>query len=140
MRVISTEELERTLTFPVLVDRLREAFRAANISAPVRQQHGIPNREAPDGTLLIMPAWQEGGHIGVKTVTVYPGNPAHARPAVMGTYILLDARSGAPIAVMDGRLLTLRRTAAASALAASYLARRQAQRLLVVGTGALADR
>jgi ornithine cyclodeaminase len=56
----------------------------------------------------------------------------------MGTYLLLDGRSGEPLALMDGPALTARRTAAASALAASYLARPDCERLLMVGTGALA--
>ena len=56
----------------------------------------------------------------------------------MGAYALLSARTGEPLAMIDGRMLTLRRTACASALAAKYLARSDASRLLMVGTGALA--
>ena len=88
--------------------------------------------------LLLMPAWQAGKHIGVKLATVFPSNGAVGLPAVMGTYLLLDGQTGAPRAMIDGPKYDLRRTAAASALAASYLARADAERLLVVGTGALA--
>jgi ornithine cyclodeaminase len=56
----------------------------------------------------------------------------------MGVYVLLDGETGEPIAFIDGPALTLRRTAAASALAAKYLARTDCERLLMVGTGALA--
>src|SRR5260221_35224 len=63
---------------------------------------------------------------------------AASLPAVMGAYLLLDGRSGEPVALLDGPALTVRRTAAASALAASYLARPDCERLLMVGTGALA--
>jgi ornithine cyclodeaminase len=85
-----------------------------------------------------MPAWQESHYIGVKLVTVFPDNAKQDLPSVMGTYALLSARSGEPLAMIDGRMLTLRRTAAASALAAKYLARQDSARLLMVGTGALA--
>ena len=92
-----------------------------------------------------MPAWtdfnaagtSDGGHIGVKIVTVSPDNNAIAKPAVMGLYLLLDGRTGEPQALIDGQRLTQWRTAAASALAASYLARDDASKLLVVGAGAL---
>jgi ornithine cyclodeaminase len=104
--------------------------------------------EKPDGaasTLLLMPAWTDfnaagtskDGHIGVKIVTVSPDNNAIGKPAVMGLYLLLDGRTGEPQALIDGQRLTQWRTACASALAASYLARADAERLLVIGAGAL---
>ncbi|TIU52421.1 MAG: ornithine cyclodeaminase family protein, partial [Mesorhizobium sp.] len=102
----------------------------------------------PDGaasTLLLMPAWTDfnaagtsaGGHIGVKIVTVSPDNNAKGKPAVMGLYLLLDGVTGEPQAMIDGQRLTQWRTTCASALAASYLARKDASRLLVIGAGAL---
>jgi ornithine cyclodeaminase len=56
----------------------------------------------------------------------------------MGIYVLLDGKNGSPLALIDGPTLTVKRTAAASALASSYLSRPDAERLLMVGTGALA--
>ena len=120
-----------------LVEALREAFRG-RVTSPARHHHTIKVPGGPDATLLLMPAWREGRYAGVKIVTVFPGNSARGEPSVMGTYLLLSGLSGAPLASIDGRMLTLRRTACASALAASYLARADAQRLLMVGTGALA--
>jgi ornithine cyclodeaminase len=87
-----------------------------------------------------MPAWQVGRYAGVKIVSVFPDNPEKGLPSVQGAYLLLDARTGSPRALIDGPGLTTRRTAAASALAASYLAREDASRLLMVGTGAMAPR
>jgi len=69
---------------------------------------------------------------------VFPDNAKASLPSVMGAYILMDGKSGKPLALIDGPSLTLRRTAAASALAARYLAREDCERLLMVGTGALA--
>ncbi len=73
----------------------------------------------------------------MKIVTVFPDNGAQDLPAVQGVYLLMDGKTGVPQALLDGSALTKRRTAAASALAASYLAKADAERLLVVGTGAL---
>jgi ornithine cyclodeaminase len=87
--------------------------------------------------LLLMPAWAAGS-LGVKIVTVFPGNRARGLASVSALYLLLDGATGHPLALIDGEALTLRRTAAASALAATHLARPDAKRLLVVGTGALA--
>jgi ornithine cyclodeaminase len=71
-------------------------------------------------------------------VTVFPSNGERGLPSVMGSYVLISARDGQPLALIDGRMLTLKRTAAASALAAKYLSRPDASRLAVIGTGALA--
>jgi ornithine cyclodeaminase len=84
-----------------------------------------------------MPVWAAGS-LGVKIVTVFPGNRARGLASVSALYLLMDGATGHPLALVDGEALTLRRTAAASALAATYLARPDAKVLLAVGTGALA--
>jgi len=84
-----------------------------------------------------MPAWTEE-FLGCKLVTVFPGNAELQKPSVFGTYLLMSGRTGEPLAVIDGRSLTAWRTAAASALAAKYLAREDAAHLVMVGAGALA--
>jgi alanine dehydrogenase len=137
MRVIGPSEVHAALDFPALVESLRQMFRSG-CEAPVRHHHTVKVPERPDATLLLMPAWQVGRHVGVKVVSVFPGNAEIGLPAVCGAYVLLDGMTGNPLAIIDGQALTLRRTAAASALAASYLARPDCERLLVVGTGALA--
>jgi ornithine cyclodeaminase len=76
----------------------------------------------------------------VKIVSVFPGNAARGKPSVIGTYLLLDGDSGEPLAALDGQALTAWRTAAASALAASYLAAPEARRMAMIGAGALAPR
>ena len=137
MRVIGAAGVETALEYPVLVERLRQMFRSG-CAAPLRHHHEIPTFGDHPGTLLLMPAWQAGRHIGIKIVTVFPDNRTRSLPSVMGAYLLLDGKTGAPLALIDGPSLTLRRTAAASALAARYLAREDCERLLMVGTGALA--
>jgi len=85
-----------------------------------------------------MPAWQSEEMIGVKIASVFPDNNAKNLPAVMASYLLLDGKTGVPLAMIDGRELTARRTAAASALASRYLSRPDSRKLLMVGTGKLA--
>ena len=144
MLTISAAEVDHALNFPGLVETLRTAFREGAVQ-PVRHHHAVERPDGAASTLLLMPAWTDfnaagtsmGGHIGVKIVTVSPDNNAIGKPAVMGLYLLLDGATGEPEALIDGQRLTQWRTACASALAASYLARDDASRLLAVGAGAL---
>jgi ornithine cyclodeaminase len=76
--------------------------------------------------------------MGVKITTVFADNAAQGYPAVFASYILMSAETGVPVAFLDGTEITLRRTAAASALASTYLSRSNSMRLLMVGTGNLA--
>ena len=126
------------LPFARLIPALRAMF-AAGCTVPPRQVHEIA---APGGgslTSLLMPAWLEGRRYGVKIVNIAPGNAARGLPGVQASYLLFDAVTGTPVAAIDGGVLTSRRTAAASALAASWLARADAHRLLVVGAGQVAS-
>lgn len=146
MRMIDAAAVEEALGYPFLVDVLEDAFRTGAIS-PLRHHHTIELDERPAATLLLMPAWQKsspdavtaGPYAGVKLVTVFPDNGQRNQlPAIDGVYLLFSTESGAPLALIDAPKLTVWRTAAASALAARYLAREGASRLLIVGAGALA--
>lgn len=137
MLILDRTDVARLLDDASLVEALREAFRAGCV-APQRHHHAIDVPGAPAATLLLMPAWTEGGYLGVKIASVFPGNLTVAKPAVAATYILSDASDGRVLAVIDGGELTARRTAATSVLAASYLARPDAKHLLIAGTGRIA--
>src|SRR5258708_31451883 len=115
----------------------REMFRAWG-ERPAWYHHSIPVPGGDDASLLLTPAWQVGRHFGVKLLTIFPDNAVLQKPSLMGAYLLFDGKTGEPLVQMDAPALTARRTAAASALAASYLARPDCERLLMVGTGALA--
>jgi len=132
---LAADDIHRALEPSALVDALAEAFRVG-AEAPVRHVHAVNG--AGDGRLLLMPAWQPDVSIGVKLVTVFPGNRARGVATVGALYVLLDGLTGHPVALLDGEAITLRRTGAASALAARYLARPDARTLVVVGAGALA--
>jgi alanine dehydrogenase len=138
VRVIGAGDIERLLTYPALVDALAQAFRE-EMTVPVRHHHTVA-RPGAEATLLLMPAWTaaEVNFIGCKLVTVFPDNVKVGQPSVYGTYLLASGETGEPLAVMDGRVLTAWRTAAASALAARHLAREDAAHLVMIGAGALA--
>lgn len=137
MLILGLEETRAALPFKALVEALREMF-AQGCEMPVRHHHTMQVPGEPDATLLLMPAWQTGAHLGVKIVGVFPGNSARGKAAVNATYVLMSATNGETLAMIDGGELTARRTAAASALAAGYLARKDASHLVVAGTGRLA--
>jgi ornithine cyclodeaminase/alanine dehydrogenase-like protein (mu-crystallin family) len=136
MQILDAEATRAALPFDRLIPALRTLF-AAGCEAPPRHVHTVT---APDGgfTSLIMPAWVPGRCYGVKTVNIAPHNAARGLPGLHSTYLLYSAATGAPLAWLDGDQITARRTAAASALAASYLARPDARHLLLVGAGQVA--
>jgi ornithine cyclodeaminase/alanine dehydrogenase-like protein (mu-crystallin family) len=139
VRFVSAAEITAVLNFPALIAAIADAFRA-EIAVPLRHHHAIA-REGGEATLLLMPAWTAEGtnnFIGTKVATVFPGNVARGGASVTGTYLLMRGDSGEPLMAIDGRIFTLWRTAASSALAASFLARADAKSLLMVGAGALA--
>ncbi len=136
MLLLSEQETRNALPFAELIDAMAEMFRTG-CEMPVRHHHDMKVPGEPDATMLLMPAWVPGGHAGVKVVNVMPGNADRGMPAVSAEYLLSDATTGEMLALINGGELTARRTAAASALAARFLARKDAQHLVLVGTGRL---
>ena len=132
MRVYDAEATRARLPLPALLQSLRAMF-VAGAEVPTRQLLAVG-----DGSVLLMPAWRPGGLFGLKTVNIFPGNAARGLPTLHASYQLFDASTGVPLAIMDGNEITTRRTVAASALAASFLAHPQARRLLIVGAGRVA--
>lgn len=137
MLTVDAAKVADALPYDQLIDALNDAF-AADVDVPLRSHHTVPVPGGTDGTLLVMPAWQAGRSIGIKVATVFPDNAKLDSPAVFASYLLLSAETGVPVAVLDGTEITVRRTAAASALASRYLSRKDSSRLLMVGTGNLA--
>ena len=136
MQIFDTAATRTPLGFDRLVPALHAAF-AGNTVVPSRHVHQVQSGDDA-GTVLIMPAWSEAGFMGIKTVNIWPGNSARGLPGLHANYLLYDAHTGVPLALMDGNEITSRRTAAAAALGASFLARTDARRLLVLGTGRVA--
>jgi 1-pyrroline-2-carboxylate reductase [NAD(P)H] len=134
MRVIEAQDVHRVLTFPALVEALRSAF-----GGPA----GMPRRmvfkleEGSHDAFAVLPAWT-GEVIGVKAFTYLPSNTAKGHPILHSKILLFERDNGRPLALVDGTSVTYWRTAAVAALAADHLARADAARLLVCGTGNLA--
>ncbi|MGH8831732.1 MAG: ornithine cyclodeaminase family protein [Polaromonas sp.] len=129
----------RHLPWQPLIDALRAAFAADDVSAPTRSHHRLDGVASGSPMLLTMPAWSARLGVGTKLVAVYPDNHQHALPSIHGLYVLMEAATGRPQAVLDGGELTSRRTAAASALASQCLSRPDSRTLLMVGTGRLSQ-
>lgn len=129
MKLFDAEAVRTGLPWPGLIAALKAMF-ISGCETPPR-----PHYTVPGGTLLLMPAWSAGGPIGVKIVNVFPDNADKGLPAVSSAYVLSDGATGAMLAQIDGGELTSRRTAAASVLAATFLARPTSAVLAVFGTG-----
>lgn len=131
MKLLDAAAVATLAPYRDIVEALREGFKQ-DIETPVRHHH-----ETSDvSTLLLMPAWSREW-TGLKTVVVKTDNAAKGLPTVQASYLLIDNRTGATVCMMDGTEITRRRTAAASALAADYLARKDASAMTLVGAGAL---
>lgn len=135
MQVFDHAAVEAALDWPGLIAALRDGFASGAAIAPARQSLAIELPGGETATLLVMPAWEGGRAIGVKVVTFFPGNAAKGQATINAGYLLFDGADGHCVAAIEGDALTARRTAAASALAADYLARHDARVLTVAGTG-----
>jgi alanine dehydrogenase len=132
---IDFDTVHRLASVGSLVEPLRRAF-GSRAHSPERTQYDLEPHNIPR-TLLLMPAWQPDGDIGVKIATVFPDNAHRGLPSVNAAYLLLSGKTGQPRAWIDGRALTLIRTAAVSALASDLMAPATPGVLLMVGPGAL---
>lgn len=139
MRLIDADTVHRLLDYPGLVEALRRAH-----AMPMPDARELfmeePGNTGRGHGFIMLPAWRAGDMLGVKLVTIFPDNPGGnpPLPANQGLYVAFDGETGAPALVADGTALTLRKTAADSALGVDILARRDAASLLMVGAGALA--
>lgn len=128
--VIDADALARLLPMDAAIDALHAAFGGERLpDAPLRS-----SVETGGGTLLLMPAHGQQG-VGVKLVTLTGSNPERGLPFIHAQYLLFDAETQAPLAMLDGSALTALRTAAVSGLATRFLAREDARRLVIYGAG-----
>ena len=138
MKNIFVQYNENSLPYKKLIAALDSAFKQ-DIHSPIRHHHHLNVPGKKGATLLLMPAWLEGEYLGVKQVSVFPSNSEAGIPGLNSIYILSCAKTGQPLAQFDGNVITARRTAAAAALGAQYLSRKNSKRLLMVGAGKVAS-
>jgi Predicted ornithine cyclodeaminase, mu-crystallin homolog len=137
MLVLNETQTRDALPWLPLIGAVEAMFKADCVT-PVRHHHEVDVPGEAAATMLLMPAWVPGEHMGVKILNLFPDNHLRALPTIIGTYLLSSARTGEMLAMVEGGELTARRTAATSALAARYLAREDATTMLMVGAGRLA--
>ncbi len=135
--VIDQPTLERVLDYPTAIAAVEGAFKdlgAGSAVMPVRLSIRVDPHE---GLSSFMPAYLPGkDQLGVKVVSAFHGNRERfGLPTVIGSILLLDARNGSPMAIVDGTSVTATRTAAASAVATKHMARSDATTLGVFGAG-----
>jgi thiomorpholine-carboxylate dehydrogenase len=131
---LNEEQVRKHLRMEELIPAMEKAlidFSAGNVTQPVRS---VITVDPPGGFFGMMPARTAEG-LGIKLVTFYPPNAKLGIPTHMATIFLMDPQTGAPLAVMDGRLITEMRTAAVSAVATNLLASPDAKVLAILGSG-----
>ncbi len=133
----SPQQVSELLPWPELISAIEQILHVEGAHAPERTVHTVPDANGNDAALLMKPGWVAGDVIAIKAVTFFPDNGALDLPTINAGVLLFSGANGTLLGACDGNELTTRRTAAASAVAAKRLARADAKRLLVVGTGAL---
>ncbi|MBB5352112.1 1-pyrroline-2-carboxylate reductase [NAD(P)H] [Haloferula luteola] len=135
MKIFEEDHVHAALSYPAFIGSLREAF-AGDFTMPARQVMKLdPNSEHHDA-FAMLPSWNDEV-IALKAFTYFPENPEPYR-SLYSKILVFDRRHGVPLALVDGASVTYWRTAGVSALAADVLARKDAESLLLLGTGRLA--
>jgi thiomorpholine-carboxylate dehydrogenase len=131
---LNEEQVRQHLHLADLIPAMEKAlidFSTGKVTQPVRS---VIKVDPPGGFLGLMPALTPEG-LGLKAVTFYPSNAERGIPTHMATIFLVDPRTGTPLAIMDGRLITEMRTAAVSAVATKLLAAPDSRILAILGSG-----
>jgi ornithine cyclodeaminase/alanine dehydrogenase-like protein (mu-crystallin family) len=134
--VLSRRDVVSLLTLRDCIDAVERAFRLHAEGATFGP--GILGVHAEDGSFHVKAAGLVGEtrYFAAKTNANFPHNPGRfGLPTIQGTVVLADATTGAPLALMDSGSITALRTGAATAVAATFLARRDARRATIVGCG-----
>ena len=137
MQLVTAEEVHRLLDYPFLLDALQEAHKGDH---PFGDNIVADDPAGTGNQFVSLLGWSGGGAIAAKLVGVFPGNLSLDPPqaSVQGIVAVFDPETGGPRLIADGEAMTFRKTAADSGLGARFLARADAETLLVVGAGGLA--
>jgi len=140
VRLLGAADIRRAVPMRRAIEATREAF-AALSAGNARVPPRIPVELPPDAITLFMPAYLAGhpAGLGVKVVSVFPGNRERGLPLIHALVVLAEGATGRPLGVLEGAFLTAWRTGAATGLATDLLARRDARVLALIGAGAQAE-
>jgi ornithine cyclodeaminase len=132
---LSAEDLRRALPMPEAVAAMKDAFAALSTGRASSPPRGVVDVEPAEDVTLLMGAYIEKTGLAAKIVSVFPGNAQRGRPVVNALVLVLDPRTGEPVALCDGTYLTALRTGAASGAATALLAGEDARVAAVIGCG-----
>jgi len=136
IKILSRDEVAQAVSMAEAIETVKRAFiqfSTGKAEMPLRTQIPVKKQKA---VALFMPAYlAESGALGAKIVSVFPNNKRKKLPTIHALVIVVDAKTGRPLAVMDGTYLTALRTGAASGLAADLLARKDACIAAIFGAG-----
>jgi len=136
LRILNANEVREALPMAAAIEGMKDAYgqlAAGEATVPLRTQVDVPEHQ---GVTLFMPAYlPERGALAVKVVSVFPENVKQKLPTIHGVVLALDARSGRPLALLEGGTLTAIRTGAASGAATDLLARPEAETVAIIGSG-----
>ena len=135
MKTIGPEEVHAALSYPALIDALQETF-SGEFSMPPRNVFLLDENSDTHDAFAVLPSWNTS-LIGVKAFTYFPSN-SEPYKSLYSKIMLFDRAHGEPLALVDGTTVTFWRTAGISGLATRLLARKNAETLLLLGTGNLA--
>ncbi len=137
--LLNGDDVEANAQLDEMIDAVEEAFAAyarGDVQMPAKSYIDLPQY---NGDFRSMPAYMDAGEwdaAAVKWVNVHPDNPTeHGLPTVLGTVIYSDPETAYPLSIMDGTVITEKRTGAAAAVATDYLAVEDATSLGLVGAG-----
>lgn len=134
MHILDANAVNAAVSMRTAIDAVREGFIALSTGRANVPLRGVLSVDG--NTTLTMPAYIQGSPVSVvKIISVYPDNAQFDLPTVLGSVLVLDARNGVPLALLDGASLTALRTGAASGLATDLLALPDAHVLAVLGAG-----
>ncbi|MEM1689083.1 MAG: alanine dehydrogenase [Candidatus Hadarchaeales archaeon] len=135
--ILTKSEVESLLSMKETIEAVEEAFREKGMGKVQMPPKSYVFFKEFNGDFRVMPAYLESiGAAGVKIVNAHPDNPRkYGLPTVMAIIVLIDPKTGTPLAVMDGTTITNMRTGAAGAVAVKYLARKDSRIIAMVGAG-----
>jgi alanine dehydrogenase len=136
IKILSRDDVAQAVTMAEAIKAVKKAFiqlSSGNAEVPLRTQIPVRKRNA---TTLFMPAYlTQSDSMGAKIVSVFPNNQRRGLPTIHALVIVVDAKTGQPLAAMDGTYLTALRTGAASGLATDLLARKDSRVAAIFGAG-----
>lgn len=137
MLALSGEEVQSLVPMTVAIELMKEAFSelsAGRAAAPLRTPIDVPTQSA---VALFMPAYVPANQgLGLKIVSVFPGNRDRGKPMINALVAIISAETGEPLAILDGTYLTALRTGAVSGAATDLLARANSRVVTCIGAGA----